>query len=491
MVESPLILKRIAADSILALGFKVLAVPLVYFVNLAMARLYGAGNMGSYYIALNLLTTIATMCCLGLNTGILRFTAAFRAEGELGQLRSLLLPALAIVTGLSCLAATVIYFAESWLASHFNAPDLPLVLDFMVWGLPIFAASLVLMEAVRAQGGVRWVIVQQMLNPSSFLILLIILSLAGSSFLSGSEALGLVYFISVSLGLAFLALWPGSYLSHQKPVIRTASLKDLLWYSWPLFLSSILWLVFGGIDSLILGLFSRPEEVAYYNIATRTTPLVTLPLIAINMVVPPLFAQFYQMGDLRGLEMMSQATARWMYFVALPLALLTILMAPELLGFFGPDFTKAQFALRVLAIGQLINVASGSVGFILSMTGNQKALFTSLVTAAAVVIPLMAFSALTFGLNGLALVSALGAAGINVLMAWAVWRRLKIKAFAQRVGWANLGGLLGVGLFYLVAHYLGPFWGMAFFSLGYLGLTAKTLKAELLLILEKSAGWSR
>ena len=489
MSETPYLLRRIAGDSSLAFFSKLLAALLGFLTNLVMARLYGAETMGIYFIVINLLTIASAFCCLGLDTGLLRFTAALKADGKLAELRKLLWPSLGVVAILGWLAAASIYGFGDWLAERFHSPNLTAVLNIMVLALPVAIVSLLLCETIRALGGVRWVIIQQhMLTPLIFLILLLILAQAGHYGEEGSRPLALAYLLSTLLGLIFLAVWPGLIVRQQELSVGTTSFFDLLRYSWPLFLGNVLWLGQSGLDSLILGWFTSPEDVAYFNIAARTAPLVTFPLLAVNMVVPPLFAQFHQRGDLKGLERVSQTTARWMYFVALPLALVIILLAPDILGLFGPNFTKARFALSVLALGQLINVASGSVGFILAMTGQQWAIITMLAITSGIMIPLLALSAAAFGLYGLALVSAGGIAGINILLAWAVWRRLKIKPFAQGVGRANLSGLLGVGLFFLSKPYLGTLGGAACFSLGYLALTAKTIRHELTGILQGQVG---
>jgi O-antigen/teichoic acid export membrane protein len=360
------------------------------------------------------------------------------------------------------------------------APALPAILNVMILALPIGVVILLVMETVRALGGVRWVVFQRnLVTPLSFLLLLTVFAYGRPSFISHPRTIGLAYLLSVSLGLIFLMTWLGKNFRVKENCPGKPLLKDLFIYSWPLFLSSILWLALSGLDSLILGLFTRPQEVAYYNIAMRTAPLVALPLVAVNAVVPPLFAQFHHRRDLQGLEMMARSTARWIYFAALPLAITTILLAPTLLGFFGTDFTQARFALSILAVAQLGNVSAGSACFILQMTNHQWTMIMMQLQAAIITVPCLILAGAGFGLNGVAVASALGIAGVNLLMARAVWRRLKIKPFAQKVGAANLGGLLGVGLFFLTSPYLGPMGGTAFFALGYLALTAKTIKQEL------------
>lgn len=484
MGDSPKILKSIAADSSLALILKVCALPLSYLTNLAMARLYGAERMGTFYIALNLALTLVTFCSLGFGPGLMRFAAGMRSGSEPGKLKRLFWPAIGLAAALAFCATLALLGLRPWVAAKFQAPGLLSALQVIAWVVPILVVAGLCAETIRGMGGIRWVIVQQnALAPLSFLILLILLPLVGHYFFRSSRTLAFAYLLSNLVSLAFLVAWPWALYRRHPRARDGVSFQSLFRYSWPLYLSSVLWLGLNGVDSLILGYFSSAEAVAYYNVATKTAPIVTFPLLAINAVVPPLFARFHQQGDLEGLEIVCRATARWMYFVALPLGLLLILLAPQFLGFFGPGFATARFALVALVLSQLVNVAAGSVGYLLMMTGNQWPLILSQGFIGAGTVPLMALGAWFFGLNGLAPVSALAIVGINVLMVWAVWRRLKIKAFAQKVAPANLGGLLGVGLFYLTSPWLGPIVGAAFFSLGYLALTAKTIKQELLHIL--------
>ena len=197
-------------------------------------------------------------------------------------------------------------------------------------------------------------------------------------------------------------------------------------------------LAFNSVDTLLLGLFTDPEKVAYYEAAGRTALLVSLPLMAVNAVVPPLFAQMHQKGCLPELEHFARASTRWMYFVSLPLALFIAVLAPEILGFFGAGFGEGQWALQVLIAAQLFNVACGSVGFLLAMTGQRSTLTATLALGGAVGLPLIAAGATLYGLNGLALAKGLWLVMINILISLGAWRQLRVKVFATGVGSANV-----------------------------------------------------
>jgi O-antigen/teichoic acid export membrane protein len=472
-------LKIIATDSAWAFGLKILGVPFVYLTNLIMARIYGAEIMGTYYLAFSLITSAGAICCLGLHTGLLRFVASNKSGENVAAIRSNFWSAIGLVTALSGVTAIIFYFARIWLGSFLNSPQLPAILDLMVLALPIYVAMIILRETVRGLGAIKRVVFQEnLLLPLGFLILISIPAYFKMFQITPVTQLPMAFFLICLLSMIFLAHTTELRKVLFSPFVKSSrtpggSFQELMRYSLPLLLISVLMLSLRGLDSLILAYFTSTADVAYYNAAIKTTPLVILPLIAVNAVVPPLFAKFHLQGNLKDLEIVAQTTARWMYFLALPMTLLLILLGPELLGFLGPDFVKARFALGALALGQLVNVASGSVDFLLTMTGYQWKAFISQGIIGISILPLMMVLTAFHGLNGLACAAALDMAGLNILMAWYVWRCLRIKSYARKVGRINLGGLVASAVFMLSKPYVGAVLATIFFGLSYLILLAK------------------
>jgi O-antigen/teichoic acid export membrane protein len=471
--------QRLAADSTLVLGIKVISLPLSYLTSLAMARFWGAQGLGTYTLAVYLVTTLSVICRLGLDTGMLRFGASLQAAGQKGNIRGLFGQSLSLVLCLSGSAAVGLYLARYWLVQIFHAPALPEVLWLVALALPVTAAAALCGETLRSLGGVRWVVAQQdLLTPVSLLALVGFLAWRGQGAWGSPAALGLAYLVSGALGLVFLVTTLLPYLKEHWGTANCARLGELCRYSWPLYLSVLLMLVFGAVDSLVLGVFTGPEEVAYYEAAGRSALLVGLPLLAVNAVVPPLFAQLHQRERLPELEVLAQASTRWMYYAALPLAFILFALASDILGFFGAGFGKARWALQVLVLAQLVNVACGSVGFLLAMTGNQLTLTKTLAVGGALGLPLMAAGAAFFGLNGLALAKGVWLVAVNILMSLGVWRRLGLKVFATGVGWANVCGILGFALFWLARPYLGTWAAVGLGGIVYLALITRTLYQE-------------
>lgn len=478
MTSLSLILRNLAASSSIALGFKMFSIPLGYFTLVSIARLFGAEQMGTFAIATSMVATLSVCCRLGLDTGILRFLSAMQADGK-GDVLRLFWFAMGLALTVSSIGAALMYCLGDWLALRFHAPQLLGMLAFLVLAVPTSVASALCGEGLRALGGVRWVVFcQDFLAPALLLVLVAGLHY-GSPLLGSARNLGLALWASMFVPLSLLGFGLRLYVKPLLRVPEPGRLKSLLGYSMPLFLSSLLMLAFGSLDGLILGFCQPPESVAYYEAAAKSSLLISLPLIAVNAAVPPLFAQFHRRGDVIGLEAMARTTTRWIYCLALPLTLLALAAAPDFLQLFGSGFSAGEMALRLLALGQLVNVACGSVGFILAMTGHQVTLTKVLALAGALGVPFMAASASLYGITGLAAAKSLWLVGVNVLMSLGVWRHLRIKVFACQVGRAHLAGVAGLASFLLVKPILGWSGGAAAFCLGYSVFMWKIVRQEI------------
>ncbi len=75
----------------------------------------------------------------------------------------------------------------------------------------------------------------------------------------------------------------------------------------------------------------------------------------------------------------------------LPYIIILVLYPKDILLVFGSDFTNYSNVLIILALGQLINVATGSVGKILVMSGSQYKQLYSFVIGAVILSVLAVF----------------------------------------------------------------------------------------------------
>lgn len=451
--------QRLAADCTLALGIKVVSLPLGFLTAMVMARFWGAQSPGIYTLAVHLVTTLSQICRLGLDTGMVRFGAGLQAAGQGGDIACLFRRGFRLVLFLGVGAAVGLFLAKGWLVQAFHAQALPDFLTPMSLAVPLSVAAAFCGETLRSLGGARWVVTQQdFLTPVSLLVLVGFLAWYGQGVSIFLSALCLAYLMSGLLGLGFLTVILVSYLNKQPPSNNSPRLRELFRYSWPLYLGVLLMLAFNAVDILVLGFFAGPENAPYYEAAGRTSLLVGLPLMAVNAVIPPIFARMHQQGRFKDLESLAQASTRWMYYVSLPLAVFLAALAPDTLALFGLGFGEARWALQILVVAHLVNVACGSVSFLLAMTGCQCTLTTTLALCCGLGFPLMVIGTAILGIDGLALAKGFWLVAVNIYLSLGVWRCLGLKVFASGVGWAHASAAAGFALFWLVRPSLGP-WG--------------------------------
>jgi O-antigen/teichoic acid export membrane protein len=123
-----------------------------------------------------------------------------------------------------------------------------------------------------------------------------------------------------------------------------------------------------------LGLLGSDEAVAALRVGERGAQFVALSLALVNMVIAPHIVITYRQGNIPRLQQISRQSSRGAFLLALPVALTLIFFGKPLISLvFGPHYAEtAYMPMVVLVLGQLFNVAMGSVGILLSMSGHEK-----------------------------------------------------------------------------------------------------------------------
>jgi O-antigen/teichoic acid export membrane protein len=127
----------------------------------------------------------------------------------------------------------------------------------------------------------------------------------------------------------------------------------------------------------------------------------------------------YNNGDFKGLERLARNTSLLGTIVALPALIVIEVAAPWFMRLFGPEFEAGATALRILVIGQFLNVFVGTTGLLLSMSGHERYLQRTMVIGATANIILNVTLIPILGINGAAIATSLSLSGINLAnLAW-------------------------------------------------------------------------
>ena len=115
-----------------------------------------------------------------------------------------------------------------------------------------------------------------------------------------------------------------------------------------------------------------------------------------------------------------------MALFALPFVLPMVVAPGLVMSLFGAEFRNGSAVLVLLALGQYVNVATGSVGNLLMMTGHERIIRNITFAAAATNIGLCVLLIPRFGITGAAIGTSVGMAAQNIASDAFVARKLGI-----------------------------------------------------------------
>lgn len=413
-----------------SLTLKAAYILLTFFTSVTLARLLGADGYGVYTYILALVYLFTIPVEFGFPNLVVRETAKFMVKQEWGMIQGVWRwtgKITVFLTVLLILGAGVV-IAVFW--GRFSPEQLIIIICGIAL-VPLVTLGNLRGAALR---GLNYVIQgqlsEQLLLPGLHLLLII-----GAVFIFSAKNLTPLMALSLMVIAAALSFFAGVWLLWRIVPLEIRYAKPTyasrLWLSstLPLALTSGMGLIIGRAGIVLLGIFGESMDVGIYRVADQMAFLLSMGLQAINMVIAPQITRLYALGDKARLQQLATASARMALFLTLPVVVVFLLFGKPLLNLvFGMDFLPAYGPLAILSIGQLINSAAGSVGFLLNMTGHEQdtARVFAFATVGSILLNLILIP--LWGTIGAAFASAITMVAWNVLLWLAVQKRLGINS---------------------------------------------------------------
>ena len=408
-------------------GLKVLALPVGLAVSILLARTLGPEGYGQYAFIMSVVTIISLPINQGMRQLMTREVASYHHGAEWGLLRGLLRRSHQWVLFLSLIVAvvlgTVAVFNASWeVSDRWTLLLIGLIIP------PFLGLNALRGGALRGFGNVVLSQLPELLvNPA--LHLTIALSLFAFGLLNPATTI-----MSQALAAVF-ALMLGTYFLYRKlprqlhdTALEYQSGKWIrAWIPFTLLMAASQFN--NQIGILLLGWLGTDEQIAALRVADRGAKLVIFSLGVVNLVIAPHITRAYRDANRHRLQQLSRQSARAALAIAIPLALPMIFFGGPIIDLVvGSEYVALSVApLAILASAQLVNVAFGSVGMFLVMSGFERdTLFGQLVAlacnalAAIILIP-------RFGAEGAAYAAAIGLLTWNFILAVKFVQRLKLR----------------------------------------------------------------
>jgi O-antigen/teichoic acid export membrane protein len=175
---------------------------------------------------------------------------------------------------------------------------------------------------------------------------------------------------------------------------------------------------------LVCGVFLSTNEAGELNFAQRISQIIVFFLAALNGVLAPRFAEMHATGRQRSLRALAQKSTKLLVATTLPVIVSIITLVEEVLPLFDLQFFLITHLLVVLMFGQTVNVFTGSVGLLLSMTGYENIQKNIVGFCSLLSIILVTFGTYYFGAIGAALAISITICIDNLVAAYYVYKKL-------------------------------------------------------------------
>ncbi|MCC6544794.1 MAG: flippase [Nitrospirae bacterium] len=416
--------KELVNGTAVTFSLKMLAAGLAFALNVTLARLLGADGSGIYFLALTVTTIGAVVGRIGLDNTMLRFAASNAAVNDWAAVKGVYTNGMRIALLSSGVVAGVMFIIASLLAHKvFSQPEISNLIRLMA--LSIVPVSLFTLHAEILKGIKRTgdaIAVLSVFAPA--------FSLAGVYLLvPGWGVKGAVWaYISASVITLFIGIYLWQRATPQlNGIVGGFDKSRMLETSMPMFSAALLQLVIQWTATILMGMWASSVDVGIFSVASRTAMLTSFILVAVNSIAAPKFAALYRQGDMEALSKTARNSTKLMILLASPVLFLFLVVPGWIMHIFGKGFTGGAAILSILAVGQFVNVATGSVGYLLMMSGNERLMRNNL--AACAVINLLLNIALipTFGVTGAAIATTATLSLQNLIAAKLVSWKLGIR----------------------------------------------------------------
>lgn len=426
--------RAILSGAVIALILKGLAALTAFGFNVLLARLLGAEGTGIYFLSFTIVFIGATLGRFGLDNTVVRFIAIAKTENNPAHLYGIYRKATFITTALSIVITILIEICSLFIVD-LGFADTTLVRPLQIMALSLTPIALYTLHAFALQGLKSipaYVSVLSLFNPLFAVIGVVILAPVW-----GVEGAVAAYTIGslLTLLVGFL-LWRRSSVAYRSepPEFNTTVMLESCK---PLYASAILRLIIERSSVIFLGFWATSQDIGAFSAAYRLAMLTSLLLVAVNSISSPMFASLYQQKKLSELENVAKTTSTLLTIVATPIFVFMLLFSEFLMGIFGPEFIQGSQALMILAVGQYINLITGSVGYLLVMSGHEKLMRNNLIVNALFCLALNVVLIPKYGALGAAIATAATVSMQNIIALILVKRKLGFFVFPLRLSFSK------------------------------------------------------
>lgn len=422
--NSDIHLQELLKESFYSFLIKISGMALGYISLLIITNIYGAHAFGTLTLAITLMSIFLVIPKFGLDTSLVRIIGELYTLKKMSEIIGVIKISFLFVAFLTAIFSIILYYSAPIIAnSLLEKPNMAIYFQIIAFAMIPNVLLIIISAVLRGMKlSSLYMFIHTALNQSIFLLFLLL-----NHLFNVTENLVLIYVISFVFSLCFgTFVFSGKIknLNIKKMTIYEYDLFKIIKISSPMLLATSFALIMQWTDIIMLGIFESETEVGIYSSAQRIAGLTSLTLVAINAIAAPKFIEFYAKKDFKGLEKIAKQSTKIIFLTSAPLLLIFIFFSDLIMSFLGNEFIIGATVLIILSFGQFINSISGSVGYIMQMTDNQKIFQNVIIVASGLNILLNYFLIPKYGINGAAFASMITVVFLNITLVFLIKQKL-------------------------------------------------------------------
>lgn len=127
-----------------------------------------------------------------------------------------------------------------------------------------------------------------------------------------------------------------------------------------------------AIGQLLMGAKGFTTDLAIYAICLKLVMLINYISFGINRVVSPDFAKAFSKNDIVKLESLIKKARNFSLALSIPLVFSIVILADEILYFFGSDYAQYAWFLSLASVVQIVTILNSTIAYFMIMCGYEK-----------------------------------------------------------------------------------------------------------------------
>lgn len=409
-----------------------------YGMYLYVGRFLGPKILGAFTAGLIILQFGGAVSQVGTRATVQKYIPIHRNQDQKDRLTGVLVFSLSASILVGTAIAAAIY-AASGLFESYISEDILTATKILVLGIPLWAFHSVGESATLAFKRTKYSVYIRDFARSGSAMLFVGITGVISPNLIGLSIAYLSALVVASVATIIILLQLNGFSKIRSPSL---DIRDVSQYSLSVLPQSISGPVMRWGDILVLTLFVASVQIGWYQSAFQTAILLVFAVVSINSVYPPLASDLYTRGDLDKLHKFTVIATKWAIILTLFAASYAIVFRKSILGLFGPSYIAAEYVLIVLVIGRTMKAMTGPVGFLLSMTDNERLELWNGIGGAVINIILNFALVPQYGLMGAAVATTVSLGLVNIARLLQVRQQLGFWTYSVE----QLSSLIPLGI---------------------------------------------